>query len=59
MKNRILAVILCITLVFSLSSVTLGVFADQELGDNEIANGDQGVSSEGGSDQRRKHRKHR
>ena len=46
MKNRILAVILCITLVFSLSSVTLGVFADEELGDNEIANGDQGVSSE-------------
>lgn len=49
MKNRILAVILCITLVFSLSSVTLGVFADEELGDNEIANGDQGVSSEEGS----------
>ena len=49
MKNRILAVILCITLVFSLSSVTLGVFADQELGNNEIANGDHGVSSEDGA----------
>ncbi len=49
MKNRILAVILCITLVFSLSSITLGVFADEELGDNEIANGDQGVSSEEGT----------